>query len=78
MDDINLSTVEFISRFENFKVDEVSIDKADDNICFNAQDMFEVASAKSLNGLKYTEDESIFEWEKRKERYTPDFFKTPN
>ena len=52
-------------------MDEVSIDEAED-ICFNAQDMFGGASCVGLNGLKYTEDESTVEWEKRKEGYSPD------
>ena len=72
MDDVQLSTIDFMSRFERFKVDEVSIDEAEDDICFNAQDMFEGSSCFGLNGLKYTEDESTVEWEKRKEGYTPD------
>ena len=61
MDDFSLSNVEFMSRFEKFKVDEMSIDKAEDDICFNAQDMFEGSSSIGLNGLKYTEDESTVE-----------------
>ena len=32
MDDINLSNVDFMSRFEKFKVDEVSIDEAEDDL----------------------------------------------
>ena len=74
MDDISLSIVEFMSRFEKLKVDEISIDEAEDDICFNAQDMFEGSSCIGLNGLKYTEDEfqNTVEWEKRKEGYCPD------
>ena len=72
MDDMSLSIVEFMSRFEKFKVDEISIDEAKDDICFNAQDMFEGSSCVGLNGLKYTEDENTVEWEKRKEGYNPD------
>ena len=56
MDNMHLSIVEFMSRFEKFKVDEVSIEKAEDDICFNAQDLFEGASDISLNGLKNTKD----------------------
>ena len=67
MNDISLSMVEFVSRFEKFKVDEILIDKSEDDICFNAQDMFEGSSCIGLNGLKYTEDENTVEWEKRKE-----------
>ena len=71
-DDISLFNVDFMSRFEKFKVDEVSTDEAEDDICFNAQDMFEGASCVGLNRLKYTEDKSTVEWEKRKEGYSPD------
>ena len=73
MDDISLSIVEFMSRFEKFKVDEISIDEAEDDICFNAQDMFEGSSCVGLNGLKYTEDENTVEWEKGKK----DIIQTP-
>ena len=45
-----------MSRFEKFKVDEVSIDEAEDDICFNAQDRFQGASCVGLNRLKYTTD----------------------
>ena len=34
--------------------------------------MFEGSSCVGLNGLKYTEDKSTVEWEKRKEGYSPD------
>jgi len=44
MDDISPSNVDFNCIFEKFQVDEVSIDEAEDDICFNAQDMFEGAS----------------------------------
>ena len=59
IDDISPSNVDFKCIFEKFQVDEVSIDEAEDDICFNAQDMFEGASCVGLNRLKYTEDESI-------------------
>ena len=36
MDDENISVIKFMSRFENPKVDEISIDEAEDDICFNA------------------------------------------
>ena len=72
MDDMSLSIVDFMSRFEKFKVDEISIDEAEDDICFNAQDMVEGSSCIGLNGLKYTEDENTVEWEKRKEGYNHD------
>ena len=58
MDDISPSNVDFKCIFEKFQVDEVSIDEAEDDICFNAQVIFEDASCVGLNKLKYTEDES--------------------
>ena len=61
MDDISPSNVDFKCIFEKFQVDEVSIDEAEDDICFNAQVMFEGASCVGLNILKYTEDESTVE-----------------
>ena len=39
IDDANISVIEFLSRFEKFKVDETSIDKEDD-MCFNLKDWF--------------------------------------
>ena len=54
MDDMSISITEFISRFEKFKVDEVSIDEAEDDICFNAKDIFDESKVVSLIGLKYT------------------------
>ena len=41
MDNMGLSLVEFMSRFEKFRVDEISIDDAEDDICFNAKEHFE-------------------------------------
>ena len=61
MDDISPSNVDFKCIFEKFQVDEVSIDEAEDDICFIAQVMFEGASCVGLNRLKYTEDESTVE-----------------
>ena len=60
-----------MSRFENFKVDEISIDDAEDDICFNAKEHFEDSPMMSLIGLRFTEDESTIEWEKRKVEYSP-------
>ena len=54
------------SIFEKFQVDEVSIDEAEDDICFNAQVMFEGASCVGLNRLKYTEDENNMEGKKKR------------
>ena len=73
MDDKRISLTEFMSRFDKFKVDEVSIEDAEDDICFNSKDIFDESRFVSLIGLKYTEDESTIEWEdKRKECYTTD------
>ena len=72
MDDFSMSMTDFMSRFEKFKVDEVSIEDAEDDICFNAKDVFDESRVVSLIGLKYTEDEGTTEWEKRKECYTTD------
>ena len=58
MDDISPSNVDFKCIFEKFQVDEVSIDEAEDDICFNAQDMFEGALRVGFNRLKNMEDES--------------------
>ena len=52
MDDSSISLTDFISRFEKFKVDEVSIDEAEDDICFNAKDVFDESRIVSLIGLK--------------------------
>ena len=71
MDDVSLSVIDFMSRFEKFRVDEISIDEAEDDICFNAKDCFDQSSTVSLIGLRYTEDENTNEWEKRKLEYSP-------
>ena len=65
MDDANISMIEFLSRFKNFKVDEISTDKEEDNKCFNAKDCFEHSRVISLIGLQYMKDENINEWEKK-------------
>ena len=57
---------------EKLKIDEVSIKDAEDDICFNAKDVFDESRVVSLIGLKYTEDEGTIEWEKRKECYITD------
>ena len=61
-----------MSRFEKFKVDEISIEDAEDDICFNSKDVFDESRVVSLIGLKYTEDESTVDWEKRRESYITD------
>ena len=64
MDDFSMSMTDFMSRFEKFKVDEVSIEDAEDDICFNAKDVFDEFRVVSLIGLKYTEDEGTTEGKK--------------
>ena len=71
MDDTNITLVDFMSRFEKIRVDEVSIDDAEDDICFNAKDAFEECTNVCLFRLRFTEDENTNEWEKRKVEYTP-------
>ena len=66
MDDISLSIVKFMSRFEKLKVDEISTDEAEDDICCNAHDKFEGSSCIGLNGLKYTKDENTVEGKKKR------------
>ena len=56
--------IDFMSRFEKFRVDEISIDKAEEDICFNPK-YFDQSSTVILIGLGHTEDENN-EWEKRK------------
>ena len=56
MDDISLSNAEF--HFKKFKVDEVSIDEAVDDICFYANNVFEKSLIVKLFELKYNEGES--------------------
>ena len=41
---------------KNFKADEISIDGAEDDICFYAKDAFDSSQLVSLIGLRYTED----------------------
>ena len=65
MDDKRIYLTEFMSRFEKFKVNEVPIEDAEDDICFNSKDTFDESRVVSLIGLKYTEDESTIEWDKR-------------
>ena len=48
MDDANISVIEFMSRFEKFKVDETSIDEAEDDMCFNVKDCFEDSLVTSM------------------------------
>ena len=62
MDDMGLSLVGLMSRFKKFKVDEISIDGAEDDICFNTKEHFEESPMMSLIGLRFTEDESTIEW----------------
>ena len=41
MDEENISVIDFMSSFEKFKLDEISIHEAEDDVCFNAKDCFE-------------------------------------
>ena len=59
-------------------MDEISINKAEDDICFYAKDMFDSLPLVSLIGLRYTEDKNTIEWEKRKVEYTPTTFLQTN
>ena len=61
MDNTNITIVVRMSRFEKFKVDEVSIDDSVDDICLNAKDVFYECSNVSLIRLRFTEDESTNE-----------------
>ena len=53
-----------MSRILSLKVDEVSIDEAQANICVDAKELLEDASGISLNGLQCTKAENNVEWEK--------------
>ena len=59
-------------------MDEISINEAEDDICFYAKDAFDLSPFVSLIGLRYTEDENTIEWEKRKVEYTPATFLQTN
>ena len=63
---------------ENFKADEISLNKAEDDICFYAKDAFDSSPLVSLIGLRYPVDENAIEWEKRKVEYTPATFLQTN
>ena len=55
MDDNNVSCGWFMSRILKLKVDEVSTDEADANVCVDAKE-------------KYTKAENNVEWEKEKQQ----------
>ena len=59
-------------------MDEISINEAEDGICFYTKDAFDSSPLASLFGLRYTEDENTIEWEKRKVEYTPATFLQTN
>ena len=59
-------------------MDEISINKAEDDICFYAKDAFDLSPIVRLIGLRYTEDEHTIKWEKRKMEYTPATFLQTN
>ena len=54
MDELTLSPMEFMSRFEKFKVNEISINEAENDIWFNAKDAFDLSPLVSLikNSIK--------------------------
>ena len=43
---------------KNFKVDEISINEAEDGICFYTKDAFDSSPLARLFGLRYTEEEN--------------------
>ena len=51
-DEESISVIDFMSRFEKFKVDKISIDEAEDDICFNAKDCFDDSWVVSLIRLR--------------------------
>ena len=55
-------------------MDEISLNEAEDAICFYTKDAFDSSPLVSLFWLRYTEDENTIEWEKRKVEYTPATF----
>ena len=73
MDDEKITVVEFLSRFDKFKVDRISMEEAEDNFCCNAKDHFEESRMVNSVGLRFTDDESTVDWERRKLEYTPAF-----
>ena len=58
MDDLTLSQPSSWTDSKNFKVDEISINEAEDGICFYTKDLFDLLPLASLFGLRYTEDEN--------------------
>ena len=59
-------------------MDEISLNEAEDGICFYTKDAFDSSPLASLFGLRYTEDENTIEWERRKVEYTPATFLQTN
>ena len=55
-----------MSMFEKFEVDEISIDEAEDDICFNAKDCFEDSYVLSQIGLRLMEDKNSNKWKIKK------------
>ena len=62
MDDTNISVVAFMSRFETFKLDEINIHEAEDDVDFNAKDNFEKTNMTHLLGLKFDTEYCINSW----------------
>ena len=49
MDDVTITVVDFVTRLDKFKVDRITIDEAQDDLCFQARDHFEEERSVSLN-----------------------------
>ena len=56
MDDLKLNAVDFVSKIDSFKVDRITMDEAEDNLCFQARDHFEanIYSNRTIYGLLET------------------------
>ena len=61
--------IDFRSRFEKFKADEISMKRK--IICFSAKQGFDQSPVVSVIGLRYTEGENTTEWKKKKLEGSP-------
>ena len=59
---------EFMSRFEFFEGDKISIDEAEDDICFDAKDCFYESQWMSLIGIRYIHKGWKHDWLEKKQR----------
>ena len=48
-------------QFETFKVEEISIDEAEDKMVSNAREIFEETEVVNMSALKYDEGDRDFE-----------------